>query len=82
MAIITRKQTGLYEDFESLISAMHQSVAFIEGMPSVMNVGGFDPIKSLAVIERQMIHVSENLKRSSNTGIGYAFSCEEIIKNL
>ena len=83
VGIVTRKQTGLTRDFDEMITAMEQNIEILGktgGM--IASFGGVDLIQAFRSIQAQMLRVSVNIKRSANTGIGYAFSCEKLIADL
>lgn len=84
IGIITRKQTGLADNFDDLIQSFNNHVAiFTKIQQNVqMNLGGVDVIEFFKVSQNQMKIVAYNLKRSANTGIGFAFSCEQLVKEL
>jgi len=80
--IVTRTQTGLEKDFDDLIQAIKNNITVLkqsrEGVR--MTVGGIDPIETMQITMSILGKLSVNLKRSSNVGIGYAFSSEHVLE--
>lgn len=75
IGIITRAQTGLIEkQFKNLIKALKSNQKALSQVKTVMSIGGFDPVKGFVASQAAMEIIAQNLKRSANVGIGYAFS--------
>jgi len=84
IGIITRKQTGLTKDFDDLIQSFAENIEILKRSQGngYVTLSGVNPIQSLEATQFQMLKLSVNLRRSANTGIGYAFSCEELLRFL
>jgi hypothetical protein len=82
LGIITRKQTGLSDKFDDLITSFDENIKALEAIRGTVRFSGVDPIDVLQVSQRQMQTVTEDMKRSANTGIGYAFDCEKLANEL
>jgi len=84
IGIVTRKQTGLERDFDTLIENFSKNIKLLDD--ANRNGGavmlGINIISVFRTEQLQMQIISRNIKRSSNTGIGYAFSCEAILDIL
>lgn len=78
IGIVTRKQTGLSEEFDDLLKSFDQNIHALEGVKGMIGMAGIDPIHALQASQTQMKGISESIKRSSNTGIGYAFGCKSL----
>lgn len=73
--IVTRAVTGIIEnEFKNLIAALRQNQEVCKKMPSIMKVGGVDPIQAIGASQAAMEQIARNLFRSANVGIGYAYS--------
>lgn len=72
---VTRKQTGLAEQFDVLMKSFDQNIEiFDKASQGVITFGGINYKEALKVTQEQMKVLSTSIKRSANTGIGYAFS--------
>ena len=82
IGIVTRTQTGLEKDFDDLIQAIKNNVKVLEQSRGGvrMTIVGIDPIETTQVTMEILGKLSVNLKRSSNVGIGYAFSSEHVLE--
>lgn len=79
IGIVTRAQTGLIkEQFDNLINALKlNQQAFSKAKSSVI-FGGFDSRKHFVESQAAMEVIAQNLRRSANVGIGYAFSSDYV----
>lgn len=86
VGIITRAVTGIIEqEFNNLIAALQNNQRILSQTRATISVGGIDPIQGLRASQAAMEQIAQNLKRSANVGIGYAFSTNHIrdhIQNL
>lgn len=86
VGIITRAATGIIEqEFNNLIAALQNNQRILSQTRATISVGGIDPIQGLRASQAAMEQIAQNLKRSANVGIGYAFSTNHIrdhIQNL
>lgn len=81
VGIVTRKQTGLAEQFDELVKSFDQNIEiFDKAKQAIITFEGINYKEALKVTQEQMKAISINIKRSANTGIGYAFSCSELKK--
>lgn len=82
VGIVTRKQSGLTKDFDNLLQSFSTNITLLKQAQQNGSIGmmGINPIQFFEVSQTQMQLISRNIKRSANTGIGYAFSCEQLIK--
>ena len=82
IGIVTRKQSGLTKDFDDLLQSFSNNIAILKQAQKNGSIKqmGIDPIHFFEISQAQMQLISKNIKRSANTGIGYAFSCEQLIK--
>ncbi len=81
IGIITRKQSGLTKDFDNLLLSFSNNIDALKNAQKngSINMFGVNPIKVFEISQTQMKLISQNISRSANTGIGYAFSCENLI---
>jgi S1-C subfamily serine protease len=82
IGIVTRKQAGLSKNFDDLLNSFAGNIEVLKKAQQNGSVGmfGINPLKMFEITQTQMSKISENIKRSANTGIGYAFSCEKLLK--
>lgn len=78
IGVITRKQTGLAKDFDKLIRSFEDNLDALSQSRASIKISGVDPIETFKITQNQMKVISLNIKRSANTGIGFAFSCEKL----
>lgn len=75
IGIVTRAQTGIIEEqFNQLISALRSNQQALSQSKTIMSIGGFDPVQGFIASQAAMEVIAQNLRRSANVGIGYAFS--------
>jgi S1-C subfamily serine protease len=72
VGIVARKATGLTAAFNQLMQSFDTNAQVLEAAGGGVLVSGIDPLEVLAVTQRQMRMVSDQLNRSANVGIGYA----------
>jgi len=79
IGIVTRAQTGLIEEqFSDLINALKSNQEALSQVKSGVSIAGIDPIRTLAASQAAMEIIAQNLRRSANVGIGYAFSSDHV----
>lgn len=80
VGIVTRSNKGLERQFDELLRSFSNNIRVLEEAERNGSIAmvGINPIEFFKVTQSQMILVSKNIKRSANTGIGYAFSCEKL----
>jgi len=84
IGIVTRKNTGLTKNFNELKKSFADNILNLENASKMggVQIMGIDPLGGLKIIQSQMNLLSDEMFRSSNVGIGYAFELEEIRKGL
>lgn len=80
VGIVTRKYSGLYLQFDELINSFAVNAEVLQRSSGGVFLGGVDTNAMLAISQRQLAGIAENIKRSANTGIGYAFSCDKLMQ--
>jgi len=79
VGVVTRAQTGLIEEqFNNLINALKSNQQALSQVRSGVSIAGIDPIKAFIASQAAMEVIAQNLRRSANVGIGYAFSSDYI----
>lgn len=76
---VTRKQTGLAEQFDELVKSFDANIEVLTRLKGTLSWGKLDIMDIFSASQRQMKSIAWNLKRASNTGIGFAFSCNKLI---
>lgn len=82
IGIVTRRATGLTAQFDQLIASFAENIEVLKAVQGGMSLGGVDPMEMLAISQRQMAIVSQEMKRSANVGIGYAYTLDKIRSSL
>ena len=82
IGIVTRKATGLTAQFDQLIASFAENIKVLKAVQGGMSLGGVDPMEMLAISQHQMAIVSQEMKRSANVGIGYAYRLDKIRSSL
>ncbi|MGQ2984050.1 S1 family peptidase [Flavobacterium sp.] len=84
IGIITLKNTGFSEKYKELKQSYSNNIKQIEQAQKTvsMNLGGIDTLETFKIIQRQMDAFGNELERSSNVGIAYAFQLDEILKHI
>ncbi len=80
VGIITRKNTGLTQNFYDLKRDLNFNIKDLEkaSIGGSVRIGGIDPVHAIKIIQSQIELLSKEVERSSNVGIGYAFSLREV----
>lgn len=83
VGVVTRKATGLEEQFDDLIKAFRSNQQVLQELKSrgTVFLMGIDPMEFLRVNQTAMEYIARNIKRSSNVGIGYAYSAEYVARS-
>lgn len=77
IGLIARSQTGLIEEqFKNLLHALRSNQEVLSKAKTSMSIGGFDPVQGFIASQAAMEIIAQNLRRSANVGIGYAFSSD------
>ena len=79
LGIVTRKGTGLSSLFDELLSVFDKNVAALNAAKGIMDLGAVDPIAAIIAGQHQMKALANEIQRSANVGIGYAFSIEHLL---
>lgn len=79
--IVTRKATGLEQQFNALIEALRRNQVALQGSRATIRVGGIDPIDAIRASQAAMERIALNIERSANVGIGYAYSAEYVSRS-
>ena len=82
IGIITLKKTGFSERFRALNDSYKSNIKLFEQTPGGVRISGIDPIESFKVIQNQLTVLGEEMERSSNVGIGFAFELDEVRKGI
>jgi hypothetical protein len=78
VGIVTRKHTGLTNAFDNLLKSFDNNIQALQAALGIMGLGGIDPVNVLIVGQSQIKITAEELRRSANVGIGYAYELDEI----
>lgn len=78
VGIITRKATGLTDQFDHLYEVFDRNIAELQKPQTSISIGGVDPVQALIVGQNQMKQLAREIQRSANVGIGYAFSIAHV----
>jgi len=61
-----------------IINALKSNQQAFSNTKTLMSIGGFDPVKGFMASQAAMEVIAQNLRRSANVGIGYAFSSDYV----
>jgi len=79
IGIVTRAQTGLIEDqFNNLIRTFEKNRHELSKFEISISFAGFNAVEGFIETQDAMEIIVQNLRRSANVGIGYAFSSEYV----
>jgi S1-C subfamily serine protease len=82
IGIITLKKTGFSERFRDLNESFKSNIQLFEKNPGGVSISGIDPIEAFKIIQNQLTILGQEMERSSNVGIGFAFELDEVRKGL
>lgn len=83
VGVVTRARKGFVEqEFDNLIQILAKNQEILSNSKAVMRVGGVDPIDGLRASMAAMQQIAQNLKRSANVGIGYAFAIDPVKETM
>lgn len=82
IGIVSRKENGLDRMFNDLKHAVINNRDIILAQQATLQLGGLDVIKALTVSFTDMEKIIEQLERSANVGIGYAFDINRIKEDI
>ncbi|MDP2162499.1 MAG: serine protease [Flavobacterium sp.] len=82
IGIITLKKTGFTKRFEELNDSFKKNIEALEvaSKHASIQIAGIDTLQSFKIIQTQFDHLSAEISRTANVGIGYAFELDEIRK--
>jgi S1-C subfamily serine protease len=84
IGIITRKATGLNDQFDNLIEILYSNLskanAYLDPSNKKQDIIGVNMYRAVRTIEVQLLEITKHMKRSANVGIGYAFELDEVRK--
>lgn len=78
LGIVTRKATGLTKDFENLDTVLQSNIKLLNQSAGGVFLSGIDPIAATRMIQEQIRVINQNIGRSANVGIGYAYHISEV----
>lgn len=78
IGLITRKGTGLSKIFDDLLNIFDHNVKVLSVIQGSVAISGVDLVGALISAQNQMKALAKEIERSSNVGIGYAFSIEHL----
>jgi len=78
VGIVTRKHTGLTTVFDELLKSFTTNIEAFKAVQGMSGIMGFDPIKGFVAGQSQMQATAEELRRSANVGIGFAYELDEV----
>jgi len=80
--IVTRAETGLLRDqFNQLLQALRNNQQILQKQQqggTRIRLGGIDPIDAIRASQAAMEQIAQQLRRSANVGIGFAFSAQYV----
>lgn len=82
IGIVTRKNTGLSKLFDDLLASFDKNINILEQFKGGMKFGDMDIMEPFITSQRQMKNIAQEIERSANVGIGYAFSVEAIHNDI
>lgn len=82
IGIISRKENGLDTMFNNLKHAVINNRNIVSAQHATLRLGGLDVIEALTVSFTDMEKIIEQLERSANVGIGYAFDISRIKEDI
>lgn len=81
LGLVTRKGNGLTDMFDRVRQGIIKSIQFVDQIKGVTaHICGIDFIQATGVTQRQILTVFNEIDRSANVGIGYAFGLKEVRK--
>jgi S1-C subfamily serine protease len=83
IGIITLKKTGFSDRFRVLNDSFKSNIEiFKKSSGSTIRMGGVDFMQAFKAIQIQLSVLGDEMERSSNVGIGFAFELDEVRKGL
>lgn len=81
LGMVTRKGTGLSNLFDQLLAVFDKNVAALSAATGMIGLGPIDPVAAIVAGQHQMKALANEIQRSANVGIGYAFSIEHVLSD-
>lgn len=81
IGIVTRKESGLSDRFGLLQESLRNRLETLGDNGALGETTNPAVGKALADLNRDLLQIAHELERSSNTGIGYAFSIEHLLED-
>lgn len=78
IGIITRRATGLTKAFEKLRLTLKSNIQLLKVANNNTFINNIDLFKYLLANHSYLLQVTDEIERSANVGIGYAFSIEQL----
>jgi len=83
VGIITRKATGITKMFDELKNGLRQNMELINNSSGAnILMGGIDLRRAIEATQLQSLVIIEEIERSANVGIGYAFPIDPVTSAL
>lgn len=83
IGIITLKKTGFSDNFKKLNESFKSNIEILEkNGGATISVSGIDIMQTFKIIQNQLAVLGNEIERSSNVGIGFAFELDEVRKGL
>ena len=79
IGLVTRKGTGLSRLFDQLLAVFDQNIQALEQARGIIGIGPIDPVAAMVAGQHQMRALANEILRSANVGVGYAFSSEHVL---
>lgn len=83
--LVTRKATGLTEQFDALMRSFQHNITQLQKMQQnggTVFVAGLDPVSAMMATQEQMKKIAQEIGRSANVGIGYAYHIRKVRESL
>ncbi len=78
IGIITRRETGLTKVFKELRLTLESNIQLLKATKSKTFVSNVDLFQHLSAGQSHLLKLTNEIERSANVGIGYAFSIEQL----
>lgn len=85
LGIVTRKATGLTEQFDVLVAALDRNIQALDASQrggGQVRLMGIDPIGAIRESQAQMGVLAREIRRSANVGVGYAYQIRKVREAL
>lgn len=78
IGIITRKATGFTHVFERLRSTLESNIKLLNVVEKTTFISSVNLFQQLLANQSHLLNLTNEIERSANVGIGYAFSIEQL----